>query len=133
MPSQSSSFHKAQVLYALHKKAEAVVDLAAVELQRLMKLQLSHAGAGRQHAGLRYKSSAPGDSPAVQTGHLRRSVQIDRKDVAMLRARVGTDLMYGLYLEVGTRKMQARPWVRPAINDWKNTIIPLLKKAPRGK
>jgi hypothetical protein len=28
---------------------------------------------------------------------------------------IGTPLKYGLYLEIGTKKMQPRPWLRPAL------------------
>lgn len=61
---------------------------------------------------LRYVSN-PGQAPAVQTGHLARSVQWER--AGRYTRRVGTNVKYGLYLELGTRKMRARPWLRPAM------------------
>jgi HK97 gp10 family phage protein len=131
--STKGTFRKTEVLAAIKKRAAAAVDLAATELQSAMKLQLSTAGTGRKHATLRYQSSAPGNPPAVQTGHLRRSVQVDRSQVASnLRATVGTNVPYGRYLEFGTRKMAARPWARPAIAVWKKTILPKLKGILRG-
>lgn len=47
-------------------------------------------------------ASDPGEYPHMGTGHLRRNVQmeIDRSEP---RARVGTNVLYGKYLEFGTR------------------------------
>lgn len=57
------------------------------------------------------RRSRPGDPPYKQTGHLRRSVawEVNASDRLV---RIGTNLKYGLYLELGTRKMAARPWLR---------------------
>lgn len=54
--------------------------------------------------------SAPGDFPAKQTGWLRSSMayEIDREN---LTAKVGTAVNYGRYLEMGTSRMAARPWL----------------------
>jgi len=56
--------------------------------------------------------SAPGEAPHKQTGHLRRSVT---REVIGLAGRVGTNLNYGRWLELGTRLVAARPWLRPSL------------------
>lgn len=33
---------------------------------------------------------------------------------------VGSSVTYGVYLEFGTSKMQAYPWLRPAVNEFKS-------------
>lgn len=33
---------------------------------------------------------------------------------------VGTNVKYGVFLELGTSKMQAYPWARPAVEEFKN-------------
>jgi phage gpG-like protein len=58
--------------------------------------------------------SKPGTPPHKQTGHLRRSVTYE---VTGLIGRVGTNLKYGRWLELGTRIVAARPWLRPALAD----------------
>lgn len=60
----------------------------------------------------RNRSSSPGQAPAVQKGGLIRSVQF--KAVKRFTRHVGTNLAYGGYLELGTRKIKPRPWLRPA-------------------
>lgn len=71
----------------------------------------SFGGSGRPHV-----PSAPGSPPNVDTGRLRSSITHDLSvDAQGIVARVGTDVEYGLYLEVGTSKMEARPYLRPAL------------------
>ncbi len=61
------------------------------------------------------RSSAPYEAPAAQTGGagLQGSIQVEQD--APLSRKVGTNLSYGLYLEVGTSKMDERPYLRPAL------------------
>jgi hypothetical protein len=42
-------------------------------------------------------------------------MSIAREMVGQTTARVGTNIKYGLYLELGTRSMSARPWLRRAL------------------
>jgi hypothetical protein len=58
--------------------------------------------------------SAPGEPPHKQFGHLRRSVA---REVVGLVGRVGSNLKYARYLELGTKNMAARPWLRRALNE----------------
>lgn len=62
--------------------------------------------------------SAPGQPPAVQTGRLQNSITKDRP--GPMRRRVGTNVKYGLFLEVGTRPFTITPktkkmlsWIGP--------------------
>ena len=52
---------------------------------------------------------------AVDTGNLRRS--IEHGDNGKDEAYVGTNVEYAPYVELGTVKMHARPYLRPAITD----------------
>ena len=63
-----------------------------------------------------FTHSAPGNPPYKQQGHLRRSIawEIVNRGEA-ITARVGTNLLYGRYLELGTRRMKARPFLRRAL------------------
>lgn len=75
--------------------------------------------------------SAPGDPPHKQTGRLRQSVAHE-VDPASLTARVGTNVRYGRWLELGTSKMAARPWLRRALNEVLPQVRALLAKRPPG-
>src|SRR5579862_4417139 len=56
--------------------------------------------------------SKPGEPPRKRTGWLQRNVLYEL-DEATLTAKVGitTNARYGLFLELGTRKMLARPFL----------------------
>lgn len=55
--------------------------------------------------------SLPGEPPRKQTGELRMSITHE-VDTESLTARVGSMLKRAIYLELGTRKMAARPFLR---------------------
>ena len=50
----------------------------------------------------------------VDTGNLRSSIT---HEVLTDEARVGTNVEYSPYLEYGTRKMSAQPYLRPALDN----------------
>lgn len=62
------------------------------------------------------KPSAPGTGPAVQTGRLRGSITWRLGDDAVSPyVDVGTAVSYAAYVELGTSRMGARPFLRPAL------------------
>ena len=72
--------------------------------------QDSMRGGGSPHT-----PSRPGEPPAVDTGTLRRSIQMEvNATPALIVVRVGTNLKYGLFLELGTIHIEPRPWLLPA-------------------
>lgn len=75
--------------------------------------------------------SLPDNPPAIDTGTLLRSVTYE-VDEEKLEGRVGsvlTDPPYGAYLELGTSKMQPRPWLKPATEKSKENIKQILANA----
>jgi hypothetical protein len=69
--------------------------------------------------------SKPGEPPYKQTGHLRRSVSWEY-DANKMIARVGSPLAKARWLELGTRRMAARPWLRRALLESKGKIREIL-------
>ena len=59
--------------------------------------------------------SKPGDPPNTDTGRLIGSVRI-QKDEQSKSVSVGSNVSYSKFLEVGTKKMKARPWLKPALD-----------------
>jgi phage gpG-like protein len=66
-----------------------------------------------------HTASAPGQPPMADSGRLHNSITFDM--IGPLTATVGTHIVYGLYLEYGTRAgpdgkggIAPRPWLRPA-------------------
>ena len=58
--------------------------------------------------------SPVGEAPGVDTGNLKNSVVATSRGALTWVVNIGAE--YGVALEYGTRKMGARPFVRPAID-----------------
>lgn len=68
----------------------------------------------------RHQASAPGEAPANFTGNLRRSLDFivqGSKEMTF-----GADADYAKFLELGTRKMEKRPYLIKSINDNERNI-----------
>lgn len=85
------------------------------ELKAVIKncKDLSKIKACVSRSGATLHKTAQKDAP-VDTGTLRRSIMLEIKDNGMT-AEVGPTVHYGLYQEVGTRFMNAHPYLRPAL------------------
>ena len=88
------------------------------------KIVVRHQGGNAAKVYGAFPSKA-GQPPRKQTGHLRRSVTYN---VNGLVGRVGTPIKYGRYLELGTRHMKPRPWLRRSLRTKSDEIIRLLRQ-----
>jgi hypothetical protein len=66
--------------------------------------------------------SDPGNPPNTDLGTLVQNIQFE-VDAPSLTALVGTNLLYGKYLEFGTTNMKARPWLFPAFEKCNDGIM----------
>jgi len=94
------------------------IQLAAAAIQGAAKRGVSRSqptrGTGLRKRGL--DPSRPGEYPKRVTGHLMRNIN-RTFSASELVARVGTNVKYGRYLELGTRKMARRPWLSKALHE----------------
>lgn len=100
------------------------VMAGAFVLESAVKISMSASShSGRIYGG--HQASAPGETPAVDTGVLVNSIASELAETSetSATANVGTGIEYGVYLEFGTSKMQPRPFMRPAIDNNKERII----------
>lgn len=69
----------------------------------------------------------------VDTGRLRNSiahtVKIERRESA---AYIGTNVEYGPFVEFGTRRSRAQPFLRPAVRDHAETYRRIIKNTMEG-
>jgi HK97 gp10 family phage protein len=91
--------------------------------EEMKKSISSGAKSGRKYGN--HTTSAPGQSPANWTGKLLRSIKIQKtKGMAF----VYITAKYAEFLEFGTSKMRARPFIIPAFIKTKKYIQDRLKR-----
>ena len=75
-------------------------------------------------------NQSPPSHPQVQTGRLYSSIDdfshVER-DGNEITAVIGTNVYYGFYLEFGTVKMPAYPWLFPAVELKRQEIVDTIK------
>lgn len=115
------------------------LELRALAVENAQKRLLSQHGTGRVYTtrffmrngklfayGTRppHQASAPGSPPAVDTGRLRDTIShVTRRDRNGLVAHVGSGANPAIpgtktaaFLELGTRRMAPRPFLRPSLS-----------------
>lgn len=75
--------------------------------------------------------SMPGNPPRVDSGELVRSILFDVERYS-LEIGVAGGGIYGKWLEEGTSKMKARPWLEPAAKIFEAQILDGVSKAIEG-
>lgn len=128
----------------------AAMKKAALMLQLYIKTHFTVPGMGRKtrrsgrgKSRKFHRASLPGQPPSVDTGILRSSMAHTVKkegsgvtgevgtDIDYIRtnSEIGTDVNYGLYLELGTVNMMPRPFLRPALKKNEAAIEAIFKAA----
>ena len=106
-----------QVVDDLQGQASPVIRAMASgivgEMKRLMSLPKTGRAYRRGRTAI-HIASAPDEAPAVDMGTLTNSINMDMPTLTSARISINAD--YAAYLEYGTRFMQPRPYVTPAID-----------------
>lgn len=98
------------------------VMAGAFVLETKIKVSMSassHSGRIYKRKGKTHQASAAGETPAVHIGTLVNSIKselVSSSDTDAW-ANVGTGVEYAEYLEFGTSRMEARPYMRPAYDE----------------
>jgi HK97 gp10 family phage protein len=78
-----------------------------------------------------HRASAPGEAPASDTGNLVSKIIVKQKSKDITNVESNAD--YSAYLEYGTSKMEARPFMLPAFEKSKKPIINAVFKRVKNK
>ena len=130
--SASHNFSAADIMAANIEGIERGLKIIMVEFQSNLRERLSQVGTGAGYFGGAKKlgffrtRSAPSEPPAVDTGTLRQSTQVKPQYVpgtgmttlvlAGLVAGVNKDARVPRWLEYGTKRMKARPFIAPSLD-----------------
>ena len=83
-----------------------------------------------------HRASAPGDPPTVRKGGLRRAIQVARprrKAAGTLKGwQMSIRLKYAEWLETGTTRMAARPYVQPTLDIMRERAPGIIKTRIRS-
>ena len=123
----------------IEEKTQRKINAAAILVTSHAKKLISVPGTGERRGGnvtpTRSGSrarriygafpSAPGEPPHKQTGRLRGSVTWEP---GKLRARVGTNVKYGRYLELGSGRLKPRPWLKRSLAEMAASIRALFAR-----
>ena len=129
--SASHNFSAADIIAANIEGIERGLKIVMVELQIELRERLGQFGTGAEYfggaknQGFFRRRSAPGEPLAVDTGTLRQSTQVKPQYVAGtgmtslvlagLVAGVNKDARIPRWLEYGTSRMKARPFIAPSL------------------
>ena len=78
-----------------------------------------------------HRASAPGEAPASDTGNLVSKIIVNQISQDITSVESNAD--YSAYLEYGTSKMEARPFMLPAFEKSKKPIINAVFKRVKNK
>ena len=122
-PAELSRSMRREVMRAVVKSTEMVRS----EAVRLV-LQTSKSGRVYRRRGRPHQASAPGEPWASDTGHALSTIRTSYDEVA-LTGTVSITADYGGFLELGTPKMEPRPVLRPALENVREQIEPIIEDA----
>jgi len=86
-----------------------------------------HHGRIYSRGGRTHQASAPGETPAIDFGHLVNSIESSLIDSTS--SQVATDSDIAPFLEFGTSRMEARPFMRPAADEHEEDVVQAVSKA----
>lgn len=105
-----------------------VIERAAKQLAPadtgLLRNSITWALAGKKPAAKSYKANKPKNG-VIQTGEYSGTAPDDDE----LSVYVGTNVEYAPYVELGTSKQEAQPFLKPAAADSKNALKQCFEKA----
>ena len=124
-----AKINESKLIWLTKKEAAKRIELLAFEVEAEAKRICSTSG-GRsgppQEKGKRYyyaepindwvNSSPEGGPPYTQVGNLKGSIKKEAVEGSeKMSWRIGPSVIYGKWLEFGTRNMKERPFMRPAL------------------
>jgi HK97 gp10 family phage protein len=97
----------------------------AIRTESMRSMKASPAS-GNTYArrSIRHTASSQGNPPRVDTGRLINSIKMI---FGRFEAIVGTNVDYGRHLEFGTKNMEPRPWLFPALERERRNFVSRIK------
>ena len=94
------------------EEMERIIEKHGVEMQRKA---IINASKFRGH----YEGRGKNKRFVKPTGATKRSISVNSSKVGRFKYKVAPGTSYAAYVELGTRKMSAQPFIKPAFDDQK--------------
>lgn len=94
------------------EEVERIVEKHGAEMQ---KKAVNNASKFRGH----YEGRGKNKHFVKPTGATKRSISVNSSKIDRFKYRVAPGTAYAVYVELGTRKMSAQPFIKPAFDDQK--------------
>ena len=94
------------------EEVERIVEKHGTEMQ---KKAVNNASKFRGH----YEGRGKNKHFVKPTGATKRSISVNSNKVGRFKYKVAPGTAYAAYVELGTRKMSAQPFIKPAFDDQK--------------
>lgn len=103
-----------------------IIGIEKIQKKLRQNVQMADVRKVVRHIGAEMQAKAQQNAP-VDTGTLKRSIGIEITDGGMT-AEVEPTAEYSAYVELGTRFMEAQPYLGPAFNEQKEKFKKDMKK-----
>lgn len=101
---------------------QEALEMSGKKVQREAKILINTSTpTGRMYG--KHRASAAGQPPATDTGNLVRNINVKKERNLVKVGILDQKAIYGAYLEFGTSKMGARPWLKPATDKSSDYIM----------
>lgn len=108
-----------EVLEALHSQLKTALEAVGMQAEANAKIEVTRAVYDTPESKSGYR----------RTGNLRNGISHAHDDTT---AYVGTNVEYAAYVEMGTSKMAARPFIRPAVENYMDEYKALAEEMLRS-
>lgn len=126
---------KFDALKDVERGLEQIAIAGGLVLEGSIKREMATKKSGREYprGGRVHVASAPGESPAPDTGALLNSIQteVEQSSSSSATVIVGTNMEYAVPLEEGTARMAARPFMRPGLERSKADIEAAMRETAK--
>lgn len=119
----------ANVEVKLESNMDAVLEALGEQLgQAMIAIGMTAESNAKQEITKAVYDTPESKSGYVRTGRLRNSITygVDTNEPAVY---IGSNVEYAPYVELGTSKMRARPFLKPAVENYGEQYQELLKQA----
>ena len=121
-----SKLHKLQTLVPGGTGKAMLAGALVLEGFIKQSMQEGHHGRTYSRGGHAHRASAPGETPAIDFGHLVNSIESSLIDETS--SQVATNSEAAPSLEFGTAHVAARPFMRPAADEHEDAVVKAVSK-----